>query len=110
MSIRKRLKKTADEQFEQNNMEYEKNLRNGEAQILLNNVLNSANLMVEQLRSFVESVNELNKNNTDVYNELKKLVKLPDEQQITELVKLGDDINYAITLFGNDDFLDSLNK
>ena len=110
MSIRKRLKKTADEQFEQDNMEYEKNLRNGEAQILLNNVLNSANLMVEQLRSFVESVNELNKNNTDVYNELKKLVKLPDEQQITELVKLSDDINYAITLFGNDDFLDSLNK
>ena len=39
MSIRKRLKKTADEQFEQDNMEYEKKLRNGEAQILLNNVL-----------------------------------------------------------------------
>ena len=49
-------------------------------------------------------------NNTDVYNELKKMVKLPDEQQIAELVRLSDDINYAITLFGNDDFLDSLNK
>lgn len=110
MSIRKKLQKIADEQFEQENIENEKKLKNGEAQILLNNVLNSANSMIEQLKLFVESVNELNKNNTDVYNELKKMVKLPDEQQIAELVRLSDDINYAITLFDNDDFLDSLNK
>ena len=85
MSIRKKLQKIADEQFEQENIENEKKLKNGEAQILLNNVLNSANSMIEQLKLFVESVNELNKNNTDVYNELKKMVKLPDEQQIAEL-------------------------
>ena len=77
MSIRKKLQKIADEQFEQENIENEKKLKNGEAQILLNNVLNSANSMIEQLKLFVESVNELNKNNTDVYNELKKMVKLP---------------------------------
>ena len=40
MSIRKKLQKIADEQFEQENIENEKKLKNGEAQILLNNVLN----------------------------------------------------------------------
>ena len=33
-----------------------------------------------------------------------------DTVEIRLKTKLGDDINYAITLFGNDDFLDSLNK
>ena len=69
MSIRKKLQKIADEQFEQENIKNKKKLKNGEAQILLNNVLNSANSMIEQLKLFVESVNELDKNNTDVYNE-----------------------------------------
>ena len=109
MSIRKKLQKIADEQFEQENIENEKKLKNGEAQILLNNVLNSANSMIEQLKLFVESVNELNKNNTDVYNELKKMVKLPDESDIEKMVKLQQDVNESIKILSDENFVNNLN-
>lgn len=102
-----RLKKAAD--FENNDqLENSKDMSNSEAQLLLQNITDSVNIMVNQMKEFVESVNELNQNNTDVYNELKMLAKLPDESYIQELVKLEDDVNNAIKILGDKGFLNSI--
>ena len=58
-------RKIAD--FEDQQLDNLKDLNNSEAQLLLQNITNSINVMVDQMKIFVESVNELNVNNTDIY-------------------------------------------
>lgn len=99
-------RKIAD--FEDQQLDNLKDLNNSEAQLLLQNITNSINVMVDQMKIFVESVNELNVNNTDIYNELKTITKLPDSTYIQDLVQLKDDVNNAIKILGDKDFLNSI--
>ena len=75
---------------------------------IIDNISNSVNIIVSSLQNFVDYVNELNNTDKNVYDELKKMVKMPDESSIQEMIKLKEDINSAKDILQNENFVKNL--
>ena len=75
---------------------------------IIDNISNSVNIIVSSLQNFVDYVNELNNVDKNVYDELKKMVKMPDESSIQEMIKLKEDINSAKDILQNENFVKNL--
>ena len=101
--MRKDLRKKADD------LRQDKVTNTDEAELLLNNISVAVDTVTENLKKFVECINELNNNNPSVYNEFKMMVKLPDEQDIEKMVKLKNDIDESIKMLSDEKFVNNLN-
>ncbi len=102
--MRQDLRKFAEDDLEQN-----KSSNTDESQLLLRNISAAVDSITNDLKVFVNCVNELNNNNANVYNEFIKLVKIPTEDDIQKLVKLKQDIDDSITILGDEKFINNLN-
>ena len=102
--MRQDLRKFAEDDLEQN-----KSSNTDESQLLLRNISAAVDSITNDLKVFVNCVNELNDNNANVYNEFIKLVKIPTEDDIQKLVKLKPDIDQSITILGDEKFINNLN-
>lgn len=102
--MRQDLRKFAEDDLEQN-----KSSNTDESQLLLRNISAAVDSITNDLKVFVNCVNELNDNNANVYNEFIKLVKIPTEDDIQKLVKLKQDIDQSITILGDEKFINNLN-
>lgn len=102
--MRRDLRKLAEDDLEQN-----KSSNTDESQLLLRNISTAVDSITDSLKNFVECVNALNDNNANVYNEFIKLVKIPTEDDIQQLVQLKQDIDNSITILGDEKFVNNLN-
>ena len=102
--MRKDLRKCANDDLNNN-----KAANTDEAELLLNNISSAVDTVTENLKTFVQCINELNNNNPGVYNEFKMMVKLPDENDIEKMVKLQQDINESIKILSDENFVNNLN-
>ena len=102
--MRRDLRKLAEDDLEQN-----KSSNTDESQLLLRNISAAVDSITNDLKVFVNCVNELNDNNANVYNEFIKLVKIPTEDDIQKLVKLKQDIDQSITILDDEKFINNLN-
>lgn len=75
---------------------------------LIENISNSVDIVVSSLENLVGYVNQLNSIDKNVYNELKKMVKLPDESSIAEMVQLKKDIDDSEEILKDKNFLKNL--
>lgn len=102
--MRRDLRKLAEDDLEQN-----KSSNTDESQLLLRNISTAVDSITDSLKNFVECVNALNDNNANVYNEFIKLVKIPTEDDIQQLVQLKQDIDNSIAILGDEKFINNLN-
>ena len=102
--MRRDLRKLAEDDLEQN-----KSSNTDEAQLLLGNISAAVDNITDSLKNFVDCVNALNDNNANVYNEFIKLVKIPTEDDIQQLVQLKQDIDNSITILSDEKFVNNLN-
>ena len=102
--MRRDLRKFAEDDLEQN-----KSSNTDEAQLLLGNISAAVDNITDSLKNFVDCVNALNDNNANVYNEFIKLVKIPTEDDIQQLVQLKQDIDNSITILSDEKFINNLN-
>lgn len=102
--MRRDLRKLAENDLEQN-----KSSNTDESQLLLRNISTAVDSITDSLKNFVECVNALNDNNANVYNEFIKLVKIPTEDDIQQLVQLKQDIDNSIAILGDEKFINNLN-
>lgn len=75
---------------------------------LIENISNSVDIVVSSLENLVGYVNQLNSIDKNVYDELKKMVKLPDESSIAEMVQLKKDIDDSEQILKDKNFLKNL--
>ena len=102
--MRRDLRKLAEDDLEQN-----KSSNTDESQLLLRNISAAVDNITDSLKNFVDCVNALNDNNANVYNEFIKLVKIPTEDDIQQLVQLKQDIDDSITILSDEKFINNLN-
>lgn len=102
--MRRDLRKLAEDDLEQN-----KSSNTDESQLLLRNISTAVDSITDSLKNFVDCVNALNDNNANVYNEFIKLVKIPTEDDIQQLVQLKQDIDNSIAILGDEKFINNLN-
>lgn len=75
---------------------------------LIENISNSVDIIVSSLENLVGYVNQLNSIDKNVYDELKKMVKLPNESSIAEMVQLKKDIDDSEQILKDKNFLKNL--
>ena len=102
--MRRDLRKLAEDDLEQN-----KSSNTDESQLLLRNISTAVDSITDSLKNFVDCVNALNNNNANVYNEFIKLVKIPTEDDIQQLVQLKQDIDDSIAILSDEKFINNLN-
>lgn len=77
---------------------------------LLTRISSNANDIKTGYYSLIENLNALSSEYAGVYNELKVLVKLPNRNDITDIAQFKDDIDYAVSMLSDTNFLSGLIK
>lgn len=96
-----------------NNQNDNQQAETGNSQIVLDilkRVENSADDIQSAYYSLLDNLNALNKDYAGVYNEFKLMVKLPNENDVREIVNLKNNIDEAIKYLSDKDFLSGLVK
>ena len=77
---------------------------------LLERINNSTDNIKDAYYLLLDNLNAINSSYPNLYKELEQLIKLPNESDIREVVRLKDDMNDAIKYLENVDFLKGIIK
>ncbi len=105
-----RLKKIADENIEQVEQQEQPQVDFTVVLDLLRRIDGNANDIKSGYYSLLENLNALNKEYAGVYNELKVMAKLPNKNTINDIASFKDDIERAVAMLSDTNFLSGLVK
>jgi vacuolar-type H+-ATPase subunit E/Vma4 len=77
---------------------------------LLERINNSVDDIRDTYYSLLDNLNAVNESYPNLYNELKQLVKLPDEVEVREIVEMQEDVKNAVKYLQDPNFLDGIIK
>lgn len=105
-----RLKKIADENIERVEQQEQPQVDFTVVLDLLRRIDGNANDIKSGYYSLLENLNALNKEYAGVYNELKVMAKLPNKNTINDIASFKDDIERAVAMLSDTNFLSGLVK
>lgn len=105
-----RLKKIADENIEQIEEQAQPQVDFTVVLDLLERINGNATDIKSGYYSLLENLNALNKEYAGVYNELKVMAKLPNKNTINDIASFKDDIERAVAMLSDTNFLSGLVK
>ena len=98
---------------DQNTQEVNKDNKNNDSKIaidLLERINNSVDDIRDTYYSLLDNLNAINESYPNLYNELKQIVKLPDEVEIKEIVEMQQDVKDAVAYLQDPNFLNGIIK